>query len=142
MKKISQKGIDLIKSFEGLELKAYLCPAKVWTIGYGHTKGVRQGQSITSEQADDFLKSDIADSEKEVNKQSLKLNQNQFDALVSFTYNVGVGSFRSSTLLKKAKRNPNDESIRNEFAKWKYANSEILPGLIRRRTAESDLYFS
>lgn len=139
------KGIALIKSFEGLYLKAYLCPAGVWTIGYGHTKGVQKGQTITALQADQFLGEDLKRFEKTVSGQNLKLTQNQFDALVSFTYNVGEGNFQSSTLLKKAKLNPADLSIRNEFAKWNKAKVNgvltVLDGLTRRRTAEANLYF-
>jgi len=139
--KTDYKGIALIKSFEGLYLKAYKCPAGVWTIGYGHIRNVREGQIISHTQADVFLRQDVEEFEKAVNSHGLKLNQNQFDALVSFTYNVGAGNFRSSTLLKKVKANPADSTIRTEFARWNKAKGKVLPGLIRRREAEANLYF-
>lgn len=139
--KIAITGVKLIQEFEGLELKAYKCPAGVWTIGYGHTKGVKQGDVITPAQATAYLQADLADAEKAVNSQNLKISQNQYDALVSFTFNVGTGNFLKSTLLKKVKINPDETSIRSEFAKWKYGSGKVLPGLVRRREAEANLYF-
>ena len=139
--KTSDKGIGLIKQYEGLKLHAYLCPAKVWTIGYGHTKGVKKGDVITESRAVDLLKDDLIDAESAVTKQDLAINQNQFDALVSFVYNVGSGAFAGSTLLKKIKKNPNDPLIRTEFAKWNKSKGRVLDGLVKRRKAESDLYF-
>lgn len=137
----SERGLSLIKSFEGLRLESYLCPAKVWTIGYGHTSGVKHGQTITEEQAEQFLKDDLLTFEKAVLAHNLKLSQNQFDALVSFTYNVGGGNLNKSTLLRKVKENSKDASIRNEFMKWNKANGKALAGLTRRRKGEADLYF-
>lgn len=139
--KIATTGVKLIQDFEGLELKAYKCPAGVWTIGYGHTKGVKQGDVITPAQATAYLQADLTDAEKAVNSQNLRINQNQYDALVSFTFNVGTGNFLKSTLLKKVKINPDDTSIRSEFAKWKYGSGKVLPGLVRRRESEANLYF-
>ena len=141
--KTSQKGIDLIKGFEGLVSKAYLCPAGVWTIGYGHTKAVKQGMVISELQADYFLKEDLTVFENYLNSIGLgtKLNQNQFDALISWTFNVGTTAVNNSTLLKLVCANPNNESIRNEFAKWVYSKGKKLPGLVRRREAEANLYF-
>lgn len=139
--KTSQQGIDLIKVHEGLRLNAYLCPAGVPTIGYGHTKNVKLGDKITSEQAEKFLIEDLVTSENEVNKHNLNINQNQFDALVSFIFNVGVGNFRKSTLLKRLKANPNDRDIDVQFNKWIYGGGKILPGLVKRRKAEAELYF-
>ena len=101
--KASSKALELIKQFEGLRLKAYLCPGGVWTIGYGHTAGVKSGMVITEAQAEEFLLSDIAIFEKAINDQNLALTQNMFDALVSFTFNVGVGNFKRSTLLCRIK---------------------------------------
>jgi lysozyme len=144
--KTSQKGIKMIGEHEGLRLQAYLCPAGIPTIGYGHTKGVKMGQSITQSQADQFLAEDLADAENAVNAQNLRLNQNQFDALVSFVYNVGAGNFQKSTLLTKAKLNPNDATIAAEFDKWNKTrvNGILTPlkGLTNRRKAELKLYFS
>ena len=140
--KTSPKGIALIKEFEGLRLKAYKCPGGVWTIGYGHTAGVKPGMVITEAQAEEFLRSDLAVFEKAVNDQNLDLTQNMFDALVSFTFNVGVGNFRRSILLAKATVNPWDNSIMDEFLRWVYSKGRVLPGLQRRRLAEMKLYFS
>lgn len=142
--KINEKGLDLIKSFEGLKLEAYLCPAGVWTIGYGHTKGVKKGMKITKEKADELLMEDLQKFQKGVEKLVLmvKLTDNQFSALVSFAFNLGLGNLENSTLLKKVNRNPNDETIRNEFMKWIYAGGKPLEGLKRRRKHEADLYFT
>ena len=141
----SSNGIELIKEHEKLRLKAYLDAVGIPTIGYGHTKGVKIGQTITEDQAIEFLKEDLSVAENAINKQNLSLNQNQFDALVSFVFNVGTGSFQSSTLLKKAKADSNDTSIALEFAKWKYGTVKgkkvVLGGLVKRRKNESDLYF-
>jgi lysozyme len=140
--KTSQRGIELIKKHEGLRLAAYLCPAGIPTIGYGHTKGVKLGQVITETEAEQFLIEDLKTSEQEIDSHNLRLNQNQFDALVSFVFNVGAGNFRSSTLLRRVKLNPNDNDIENQFKRWVYANGRVLPGLIKRRNDETKLYFS
>ena len=140
--KTSPKGIALIKEFEGLRLKAYKCPGGVWTIGYGHTAGVRPEMVITEAQAEDFLREDLFSCENAVNNQKLSINQNQFDALVSLIYNIGIGNFHKSTLLRKARVNPNDNSIMDEFLKWVYSKGRVLPGLQRRRLREMKLYFS
>ena len=138
----SRKGIEFIKAHEGLRLAAYLCPSGVPTIGYGHTHGVKMGDRITEEQAEKFLIDDLAVAETEVNRYGLHLTQNQFDALVSFVYNVGARNFRSSTLLKRLKANPNDPDIANQFKRWVYGGGKVLPGLVRRRNEEAKLYFS
>ncbi|MDL2262498.1 lysozyme [Bacteroidales bacterium OttesenSCG-928-I21] len=142
VKKIGNKGKSLIKSFEGLKLTSYLCPAGVWTIGYGHTQGVTSGQIITKQQADDFFDSDIEKFEKAVADENLDINQNQFDALVSFAFNAGASAFKKSTLLKKIKENPNNPEIETEFMKWVNAGGRYLAGLAKRREAEAKLYFS
>lgn len=138
----SPKGIALIKEFEGLRLKAYQCPGGVWTIGYGHTAGVKSGMVITEAQAEEYLKADLIVFERYLNGLGLALNQNQFDALVSFIYNVGTGNFSSSTLLRKVRANPQDNSIMDEFLRWVYSKGRVLPGLQRRRLDEMKLYFS
>lgn len=138
----SRTGIELIKAHEGLRLDAYLCPAGVPTIGYGHTYNVKIGDRITEEQAEKFLIDDLIVAETEVNRYGLNINQNQFDALVSFVYNVGAGNFRGSTLLKRLKANPNDPDIANQFKKWVYGGGKVLPGLVRRRNEEAKLYFN
>lgn len=140
--KTSPKGIALIKEFEGLRLKAYLCPGGVWTIGYGHTADVKPGMVITEAQAEEYLKGDLVRFERYLNGLGLALNQNQFDALVSFIYNLGTGNFSSSTLLRKIRVNPQDNSIMDEFLRWVYSKGRILHGLQRRRLAEMKLYFS
>ena len=140
--KTSPKGIALIKEFEGLRLKAYKCPSGVWTIGYGHTAGVKPGMVISEAQAEEYLKADLIAFERYLNGLGLALNQNQFDALVSFIYNVGTGNFSSSTLLRKVRANPQDNSIVDEFLRWVYSKGRVLPGLQRRRLAEMKLYFS
>ena len=140
--KTSPKGISLIKEFEGLRLKAYKCPGGVWTIGYGHTAGVKPGIVITKAQAEEYLKADLIAFERYLNGLGLALNQNQFDALVSFIYNVGTGNFSNSTLLRKVRANPQENSIMDEFLRWVYSKGRVLPGLQRRRLAEMKLYFS
>ena len=140
--KTSHKGIALIKEFEGLRLKAYKCPGGVWTIGYGHTAGVKPGMVISEAQAEEYLKADLIAFEKYLNSLGLAINQNQFDALISFIYNVGTGNFSRSTLLRKVRANPQDNSIMDEFLKWVYSKGRVLPGLQRRRLAEMKLYFS
>lgn len=136
----SQNGINLIKQFEGCKLKAYKCPAGRWTIGYGHTNGVKSGQTITQAKAEEYLKNDLVIYEKGVeNVVKVKLNQNQFDALVSFSYNVGLGALRTSTLMKKL--NAKDYTgAANEFPRWNKSNGKVLSGLTRRRAAEQKLF--
>ena len=139
--KASDKGIELIKKHEGFRAKAYKCPADKWTIGYGHTLNVKSTDVIDKAQAEVFLRQDVEFAEKEVNKHNLNINQNQFDALVSFVFNLGVGNFARSTLLRKIKSNANDPTIRREFERWIYAGGKILNGLVRRREEEANLYF-
>lgn len=140
--KASEKAYSLIRQFEGLRLTAYRCTAGVWTIGYGHTSGVVPGMTITKEQAEEFLRQDIATAENIVNAECRNLRQCQFDALVSFVFNVGGGNFCKSSLLKKIKANPDDNSIMDEFLRWVYAKGVVLPGLQKRRLAEMRLHFS
>lgn len=139
--KFSDKGLAALKQFETLRLTAYQDVKGVWTIGWGHTGGVKAGDTCTREQADKWLKQDVAIAENAVNSQDLKINQNQFDALVCFTYNAGVGAFKTSMLLKKIKANPNDPTIASEFARWKFSGGVEVKGLVNRRAVESNLYF-
>ena len=138
---ISQNGIDLIKQFEGCKLKAYQCSAGVWTIGYGHTgSDVYKGLTITQEKAESLLKSDLIVHCNNVSKLvKVKLNQNQFDALVSFEYNVGYGNFSSSTLLKLLNKGDYTGAA-GQFEKWVYAGKTVLAGLQKRRKAEKELF--
>lgn len=142
---ISKVGIDLIKSFEGCYLKAYKCPAGVWTIGWGTTEpidGVKphEGMVITQKQADELLIKNLKGYENAVNEYvTYSINQNQFDALVSFAYNCGNGALKTSTLLKKL--NAGDvHGAANEFLRWNKANGKVLNGLTRRREAERKLF--
>ena len=129
-----------IKRFEGLRLKAYVCAAGVCTIGYGHTVGVKPSDVITQAQADTFFEMDIMAVESQVTALPLDLGQYQFDAVVSFCFNVGIGNFKKSTLYKKIKANAHDPSIPAEFKKWIYGGGKILPGLVTRREWEAKRY--
>lgn len=146
--KLSENGYKLICEFEGLKLKPYLCSAKVPTIGYGNTyypdgkKVTLLDKPITKEYAFEIFK-EVADRfAKRVNERLKKpVTQNQFDAMVSFAYNIGTGAFATSTLLKKVNINPNDLTIRNEFMKWTKAGGKVVQGLVNRRQKEADVYF-
>lgn len=139
--KTSVIGRKLIKTFEGYSSEAYLCPAGVWTIGYGHTSGVAMGDTCTKEEADEFLKDDLKTAEDAVNAQNLDLSQTQFDALVSLVYNIGTGNFQSSTLLKLLKNDTaSRDVVEKQWKVWKYSNKKVLKGLVRRRAAEYSLY--
>jgi lysozyme len=140
----SQKGIDLIKHFEGLFLQAYLCPAKVWTIGYGHTGlkhkdgTVKRGRVITEKEAETLLKHDLSKFENAVKKcVRVPLAQHEFDALVSFHFNTG--GLEKSTLLKCLNSERRHDAAM-EFYRWVRAGRKILPGLERRRRAEAMMF--
>lgn len=132
----------MIKKFEGLKTKAYLCPAGVLTIGYGHTHGVITGDVCTAEQAEVWLKEDCLVAELTLSADvNVSLSQNQFDALVSFIFNLGSGNFIKSTLLQKL--NARDYAgAADEFGKWVNAGGRKLPGLVKRRAAEKMLFLS
>ena len=138
---MTEKCIELIKKYEGLRLEAYKCPAGVWTIGYGHTKGVIKGMKISKEEAEELLKQDVSIVELQVVNTVGKLAACKIDALVSFTFNVGVAAFCRSTLCRKVKANSDDASIRAEFGKWVYAGNKKLQGLVKRRAEEAEMYF-
>ena len=141
--KASEKAYALIRRFEGCRLTAYRCPAGVWTIGYGHTSGVVPGMSISVSQAEELLAQDVAVAEGIVNAERIcGLRQCQFDALVSFVFNVGGANFRKSTLLARIKVNADDNGIMDEFLRWVYGGGVVLPGLQKRRLEEMRLYFS
>ena len=144
--KTSNKGVEFIKRHEGFRNSAYKCPAGVWTIGYGHTSGVNSGDVITAMEGGRLLRHDLAHAEAVVNNQRVDLTQNQFDALVSFVFNVGSGNFAKSTLLRKLKVDANDPTIASEFRKWDKARQngilKVLPGLAKRRAEEANLYFT
>ena len=140
--KCSQEGLALIKKFEGCRLKAYRCSANVLTIGYGHTGGVKEDDTITQPEADKLLENDIAKFEEYVSDNVIvELKQYQFDALVAWTFNLGVGNLRSSTMLKKLNESDYD-SVPSEMKRWNKAAGKTLDGLIRRRKAEGLLFES
>ena len=138
--KPSERGLALIRQFEGLRLPAYRCAAGVLTIGWGTTKGVKMGQTITRDEADRLLLEDaqrFADHVKALVK--VPLNQNQTDALVSFVYNVGPAAFGKSTMLKLINQGLLEDAA-NQFVRWNRAGDQVLAGLTRRRMAERDLF--
>lgn len=138
--KISEKGINFLIQEEGERLKAYKCAAGVWTIGIGHTGAdVKEGMIITKEKSRELLKSDLSRFEKAVNTYiKVPLEQHQFDALVSLTFNIGVGNFSKSTLVKKINVNASMEEIEFQFKQWKLARGK--PILLSRRKREAELY--
>ena len=133
---------EKLKSFEGCRLQAYQDAAKVWTIGYGHTKGVRRGDNITQEKAEEYLREDVEEVEGQILALNLNLTQPQFDALVSFVYNVGIGAFKESTLLRFIREGRSENEIKKQFRSWVYSNGRTLPGLVMRREWESIRFFS
>lgn len=148
MRTLDTFGYKLIQQFEGLKLKSYQDIVGIWTIGYGNIKylnglNVKKGDEITKEQADLMFK-------ETANKFAYKvaslidvcLTQNQFNALVSLSYNIGLGAFEKSTILKKVNASPNNPSIKDEFLKWKMAGGKVIQGLLNRRIKESEVYFS
>lgn len=143
----SNQCYSLIKKFEGCVLHAYKDAVGIWTIGYGATyyedgSPVKEGDTISQQRAEDLLKRHVDAFAAKVDAVTNPVEQNKFDALVSFAYNVGVGAYRKSTLLKKVNANPDDEDIRDEFMKWNKAGGRVLSGLTNRRKKEADHYFS
>lgn len=137
---ISQNGLELIKHFEGCELEAYKCAAGVWTIGYGHIKTAEEGMVISQSYADELLEGEIVEYEDYVKAAvTAPLSQNQFDALVSWTFNLGNGNLKASTMLKVL--NSGDyEGVPAQMKRWNKAGGKVLEGLIRRREAEANLF--
>lgn len=139
---ISDAGINFIKRWEGFRSRAYLCPANVLTIGYGHTKTVVPNQTITEYQGEQLLKQDLVRFEKAVNNLvTVPINQRQFDALVSFSFNCGVSALNRSTLLRRLNRGDYSGSA-NEFRKWVHGGGKKLPGLVSRRREEKKMFNS
>ena len=138
--KIGYEGLKMIKHFEGLELNAYQCAAGVWTIGYGHTKGVQKGMVISEDTANEMLVEELKEYENYINDMvNCPLNQNQFDALVSWVYNLGPANLQASTLLKVL--NAGDYAgVPAQIKTWNKAGGKVLEGLTRRREAEADLF--
>jgi lysozyme len=159
--KTGEKGISLIRRFEGVSFRAYKCPAGILTIGYGHTGNVAPGDKITMDTAVALLRHDLSERENFINGLNLKLTQNQFDALISLVYNIGAGNFKKSPVLEIVRVNPESDKVREAFLRHVYANGthdgkdndgdgltdepgEVmkLQGLVNRRNAEVALYFS
>jgi lysozyme len=145
-KRISQKGIDLIKRFEGLKLKAYVCPDGVWTIGYGHTRTAFAGMKITEAEAERLLLEDLKNFEAAINSLVIDITQGQFDALCSLVFNIGIYAFEESNTRRMIISNPNNPAIAGAFRSWRRdrpvsEGGVILPGLVARREAEIELYF-
>lgn len=140
--KINDAGLDLIKKYEGLRLSAYRDPGGVPTIGYGHTKGVVMGTTITQAQAEDFLRADVTLAESNVDRTvKIAMNSNEFSALVSLAYNIGGTAFANSTLVTRL--NAGDKAAAAEqFSVWRMDNGKVLPGLVTRRAAERALFLT
>jgi lysozyme len=141
MRKINDAGIDLIREFEGLRLEAYRCPAGVLTIGYGHTRTARPGQRIRLDQALDLLRQDLQTFEEGVEAalSGAPTTDNQFAAMVSLAFNIGVKNFRGSSVLRFHVQGLHDPAA-NAFGRWIRAGGKVLAGLVRRRKAEAALY--
>ena len=137
--KVGTEGVELIKHFEGCRLEAYLCPANVWTIGYGHTGGVREGDVIDQEAAEALLIEDLEEFEGYVNKMvEIALKQNEFDALVSWTFNLGPANLKESTLLNRINYGPLSD-VPTQIKRGNRAGGKVLEGLVKRRAAEAAL---
>ena len=142
------KGIAIIRKYEGLKLRAYICPSGLPTIGYGATfymngSRVQIGDVITIDHADKLLHFQVKLFADEVRRTvKSNINENQLGALVSFCFNVGGAAFGKSTLAKKVNANPSDSTIRNEFMRWTRGGGKVLPGLVKRREEEANLYYA
>ena len=140
MRKINSEGLALIKQWEGVRLDAYLCPAGVWTIGYGHTRTAVEGMAITEAEAEALLQQDLALFEAEVARAvDVDLTDNQFAALVSWAYNIGTGAMRRSSLIRKLNAGEYD-AVPGELARWNKVQGKVVKGLSNRRAAEAGLW--
>ena len=139
---MSDYAFSRLKEFEGLRLEAYKCAGGKWTIGYGHTKGVREGQRIDERTASRLLEEDVEYFESFLAKEPYAedITQGQWDALVDFLFNLGVGNFLSSTLRKKLLRDIDDPTIPDEFRRWNKSKGKVLPGLVKRREWEAQMF--
>lgn len=140
--KTSQKGIDLIKEFEGYSERVYMCAGGKYTIGYGHTRGVEVGDTCTREQAEEYMRQDLVDAEETIEALiNVPLSQNQFDALVSLVYNIGSGNFFDSTIRRVINLRISDiEEYRRAWMMWVKSRGKVLKGLVRRREAEFKMF--
>lgn len=139
---MSDYAFSRLKEFEGLRLTAYRCPGGKWTIGYGHTKGVREGQRIDERTASRLLEEDVEYFESFLAKEPYAedITQGQWDALVDFLFNLGVGNFLSSTLRKRILEDVDHDDIPNQFRRWNKAGGKVLMGLVKRREWEAQMY--
>lgn len=131
--------IEAIKGFEGFRAEAYKCPAGVWTIGYGHTGGVKKGQRVSPARAEELLRQDLGSAEASVNKLGVAKTQGQFDALVDITYNCGDMS--GSTLVRKIRDGAGKDEITKEFMRWVHSGGKVLSGLIKRRKWDAERFY-
>lgn len=138
---ISDEGLALLKRFEGCKLTAYQDGGGVWTIGYGSTDGVREGQTISQSEADEKLETDVEDHDITDLLEGAETSQNQFDAMTSLAFNIGIDAFAGSSVLKRHKEG-NYPRAADCFLLWKYDNGVVVPGLLKRRNAERELYLS
>lgn len=137
----SQRLKDKLEEFEGCRLEAYLCAGGVWTIGIGHTAGVRRGDRISRQMALEYLNDDLLAVGRAVNELGVCETLGQFDALVSFAFNLGVRALRDSNLLRVIRHNGTEEVIRAEFSRWVYCRGVKLGGLVKRRAWEANRFF-
>ena len=138
--RISEHGRELIKQFEGLRLEAYQCSAGVWTIGYGHTLGVKEGMTISNDMAERLLDTDIGRITPVINAYiNVEITQSMFDALCSFVFNIGTGAFVKSTMLRLINKRKFEKAYL-EFHRWVYANGAVSQGLVNRRKIERELF--
>ena len=141
--KASANALNIIRFYESCKQKAYKCPSGVLTIGYGHTgNDVKENQVIGITTANFYLEQDIIEFEDQINALNLSLNQNQFDAVISIVFNIGIGNFKNSTLFEYIEKSPNDARICQAFCMWIKAGEMYIKGLARRRLAEATLYFT
>lgn len=138
--KASKTLINAVKGFEGLRLRAYYDSAGVATIGYGHTRGVKMGQHITEAEAEQMLEQDLWEAGRFANTIKELNTQGRYDAVVDFIFNLGVGNFKRSTLYRLIRHHAPDGIIQKEFGKWVHAGKQVLPGLVRRREWESEMW--
>ena len=131
--------IEAIKGFEGFRAEAYKCPAGVWTIGYGHTGGVKKGQRVSPARAEELLLADLRSAEESVSRLGVARTQGQYDALVDITFNCGDMS--KSTLVRKIREGAGKDEITKEFMKWVHSDGKVLPGLMKRRAWDADRFF-
>lgn len=138
---ITDEFAERVAAFEGLRTRAYRCAGGVWTIGYGHTGGVKPGQKCTPAQAKVWLRADLEAAARGVEALGMELTQGQAEALTDFAFNLGIGALKGSTLLRKIRAGAGKDEIQTEFRRWVYAGGEVQKGLVKRREWEAERYF-